>query len=149
MRNKGQKTVTVEGIDKVLKFLPIFEKEGYSFCEWKNGEEENGVSTFPHCSYSKEVCEFEGTLYEEGFIINFDWGKWQEQAKLCYSKPGLLNTADIITLQKLLTTHIRKDRFCEGHLAGVLEDGHIVKILLRLKDIRDKMKDVEQKEKSI
>jgi hypothetical protein len=41
-----------------------------------------------------------------------------------------------MTLRKLLTTHVRADRFVEGHLAGVLESGHMLAILRRLKDIR-------------
>jgi hypothetical protein len=42
-------------------------------------------------------------------------------------------------VRKLLTTHIRADRFIEGHLAGVLENGHIVAVLRRLRTIRDQM----------
>ena len=34
-------------------------------------------------------------------------------------------------------THIHKDRFCEGHLAAMFENGHVVTLLRRLKAIRD------------
>ena len=44
-----------------------------------------------------------------------------------------LASADLLTLRKLLTTHIRADRFTEGHL----ESGHITAILRQLKQIRD------------
>ena len=117
MKKEKQKTISVESIDKVLKYLSIFEKKEYR---------------------NKEVNEFVETLYEEGFIIPFDWPDWQSQAEQFYSKPELLNDADIVTLQKLFTTHVRKDRFCEGHLNCVLEDGHITAILRQLKDIRKK-----------
>jgi hypothetical protein len=80
-------------------------------------------------------------LYEEGFIIDFDWPKWQDQAEQYYSKPELLKTADIVTVQKLLTTHIRKERFCDVHLACMIKNRHISAILHRLKDIRCKMVD--------
>ena len=115
MEKEKQKTIPVESIDKVLKYLSIFEKKEYR---------------------SKEVSEFVETLYEEGFIISFDWGGWQSQAEQFCSNPELLNTADMITLQKLLTTHVRKDRFCEGHLACVLKEGHITAILRQLKKIQ-------------
>ena len=50
-----------------------------------------------------------------------------------------LETADLTTLRKLLTTHVRADRFSEGHLAGVLQSGHIVAVLRRLRKIRDQL----------
>ena len=46
---------------------------------------------------------------------------------------------DVLSLCKLLTTHVRTDRITEGHLANVLESGHITAILRRLKQIRDAM----------
>jgi len=35
----------------------------------------------------------------------------------------------------LLTIHVRKERFCEGHLACVCESGHIVSVLKKLKQL--------------
>jgi hypothetical protein len=52
------------------------------------------------------------------------------------SKPGALETANLLTLRKLLTVHVRKDRFVEGHLARMLECGHITAILRRLREVR-------------
>jgi len=124
MEKEKQKTISVESIDKVLKYHSIFEKKEYR---------------------SKEVSEFVKTLYEEDFIISFGWGDWQSQAEQFCSNPELLKTADIGILQKLLTTHIRKDRFCEGHLDCVLKDGHITAILRQLKEIRKKITDGQRK----
>lgn len=42
-----------------------------------------------------------------------------------------------LTLRKLLTAHVRADRFSEGHLASVLESRHITAMLRRLKRIRE------------
>ena len=136
MAKKLQKTITAESIDKVLKFLPVFEKKGYSFSKWEGGKTENGISSFPFCSYNKEVSVFQHILYEEGFIVDFDWPNWQEEAERYYQQPKLLDQADLETICRLLTTHVRKDRFCEGHLACMLRDGHIAAILHRLKEIR-------------
>ena len=54
--------------------------------------------------------------------------------------PKKVERVDATTIQKLLTTHSRADRFCEGHLASMFESGHIVAILWRLRAIREKMK---------
>ena len=40
--------------------------------------------------------------------------------------PKKIEKTDATTIQKLLTTHSRKNRFCEGHLAAMFEKGHIV-----------------------
>jgi O-acetyl-ADP-ribose deacetylase len=50
--------------------------------------------------------------------------------------PKAIAGADLLTLRKLLTAHVRGDRFTEGHLAAVLEKGHILAILKRLEQIR-------------
>jgi len=42
-------------------------------------------------------------------------------------------------IRKLLTTHVRKERFCEGHLLAMFESGHIVNVLRRLKGLRSTM----------
>jgi len=138
--NEIPKPITGHSIDKVLKFLPILEQEGYKFCEWDNvTKSEDDVLCIPSCNYNKEVIRFEKALYEEGFIIPFNWSKWQDEANRFVSDHNAIKTADLETLQKLLTTHIRKERFCEGHLAAMLRENHITAILQRLKKIREEM----------
>ncbi|WP_390621590.1 DUF6508 domain-containing protein [Roseimaritima sediminicola] len=44
-----------------------------------------------------------------------------------------------MTIQKLFTTHARKDRFCEGHLASMFENDHIPALLRRLRTLRHGM----------
>lgn len=129
------KRVTVMGVANILKFLPIFEAAGYKFCRWPK----DAVDMINGPCYSKEVLEFENALYGEGFIIDFDWPSWQEEASQYSANPDLLGQADIETLQKLLTTHVRKERFCGGHLASVLEQGHITAVLRRLAQIHEEV----------
>lgn len=40
-------------------------------------------------------------------------------------------------VSSLLTLHLRKARFCEGHLAGICEDGLMLRTLRRLKELPD------------
>ena len=121
-------------IDAVLKYLPLFEKPDYQFGQWMEPE-----GQFPYFSFSPEVDEFMDTLNKQDMIIPFDWTSWREEAERYQSDPDALGTADLLTLRKLLTVHVRADRFAEGHLAGVFESGHITAILHRLKQIRQKM----------
>ena len=82
--------------------------------------------------YTREVYEFERTLYHSGFIIRFDWPRWEPDAFRFYRDQSLLETADCGVLRRLLTFHIRKNVVCEGHLAGMLRDGQVQAILRRL-----------------
>jgi hypothetical protein len=69
----------------------------------------------------------------------FDWPSWQEEAERSLSNPEILETADLVTVRRLLTTRIRKDPFAEGHLASMFECGHIAANLRRLEEIREQM----------
>jgi hypothetical protein len=114
-------------IDAALKFLTVFERPGCSFGTWSDAG---------YFAYSPEVDDFVQTLYAQGVLVQFDWPSWQPEAQRYATEPEALKGADLMTLRKLLTTHVRADRFAEGHLASVLESGHMLAILRRLKDIR-------------
>jgi hypothetical protein len=118
-------------VDRVLAFLPLFEQQGYSFGEWHTPP-----GQFPRFAPNNDVSRFIEVLYEDGWIQPFDWGKWQPQAEALYRNPRALGRARLSTLRRLLTLHVRKDRFCEGHLAGMLAEGHIVAILRRIAELR-------------
>ena len=126
--------IGLQQIDAILKYLPTFEKENYQFGQWVEPE-----GQFPYFSFSPEVDEFIDALHKQDLIIPFDWTSWSEEAEHYQTDAEALETADLLTLCKLLTVHVRADRFVEGHLASVFENGHITAILRRLKQIREKM----------
>ncbi len=126
-----ERKITIQGIDKVLPFLPLFERLDTTLYEIRTD-----LSLFDPYVYSKEVDEFIEILYSEEFIIPFDWSTWQNEAAKIVEQPKLLESAELTILQKLLTTHIRKERFHSGHLAAMIDNGHLLAILKRLKQIR-------------
>ena len=67
----------------------------------------------------------------------FDWMAWGAEARRYVDEPRELETADLDTIQKLITTHVRSDRFSEGHLRSMTVDGHIARILRRLETLTD------------
>lgn len=132
---EGLLPITTKQIDAILPFLDRFEAVGFSAGSWKMPE-----GQFPWFDYNKVVTKFHKALYDNDWVTPaFDWGEWQESAKKFVDLPKKIEKADATTIQKLLTTHSRKDRFCEGHLAAMFENGHIVALLRRLKVIRGKM----------
>ena len=126
--------VTPANLDKVLTFLPLFE-----------GQTDNLYSvqterfTFYPYEYSPEVLRFIQTLYNENLIFVFDWSSWKEEAERHMNDPDLVAQADLSVLRRLLTLHVRADRFNDGHIAHEIDSGHILAILRRLKVIRDEM----------
>ena len=49
-----------------------------------------------------------------------------------YLDPEKVATASLEDVRRLLTLHMRKERFCEGHMAEMIRSGHIVALLRRL-----------------
>lgn len=107
--------VSKENIEKVLKYLPYFEDVNNAFYHM-----DNKFSLDPY-SYANKVQEFISTLYSGNFIQPFDWAEWQSEAQKLVTDERLLKDADITTVIKLFTTHIRKNRFCSGHLASMIK----------------------------
>ena len=138
-----RKPITPKQIDAILAFLDAIERMDFKFGELPVASE---TSVIPNFKYGDPFEAFVRALYGEGWIEQFDWEKWQETASQYVESPDLLASTDAETIRKLLTTHVRKDRFCEGNLAAMFENGHIVALLRRLKEIRQEMtqKPIEQ-----
>ena len=125
-------TPSLEQIDAVLDFLPTFERE-----DFVPSKVEAPPGQFPYHVFAEELSQFHQVLYDNGFVLSFDWPSWQEEAQRYYEQPELLRTADLQVLRKLITLHVRKERFCEGHLPAMVKCGHITAILRRLKELRE------------
>lgn len=123
-------------LDAVLRFLPLFEQPGCVFGEWRQP-----MGQFPFYAPTAEVIAFVLALEAQSVIFPFDWPNWQDVARRYVADADALDGADLLTCRKLLTTHVRLDRFVDGHLAHNLETGQITAILRRLQQIRDKMRD--------
>ena len=88
-----------------------------------------------HGKYHPLVEEFQQALYRHGFIRIYDWGKWIPQGKAIYNDRKSLDRASMTSCLKLLTLHVRNDRFVEGHFAAMLTSGHIIAVLKRMEQI--------------
>ncbi len=126
-----------EVIDWAVSFIEKFENPDEPLFVWHPQKTlDDGAMTFPCCELSPDVMDFHEGLYKKGLIIPFDWGDWKA-GKNYLDNPELLAKAPLIDCLKLLTCHVRADRFNEGHLASVLENGHITDILRRMREIRE------------
>lgn len=126
--------ITKEQIDGLLPFLDTFERADFTAGTW-----EIKPGQFPFLNYDDSVDAFQKSLRDHGWIVPFDWPAWQNRAEEYVNDPKELESATPETIQKLLTTHSRKERFCEGHLAAMIECGHVAALLRRLESIRATM----------
>ena len=125
-----------ERIAALTRFLPVFESPDFSFGEvGGGGANDEGVITMPHFSPGPEAMAFQRAVYDYGWAVNFDWPSWQDKAARFVNEPETLASASVEDIERLLTTHLRKERFCEGHLASMYECGHLTAILRRLGEI--------------
>ncbi len=134
-------------IDAIVPFLEVFEAEGVEFGKWTVPEVRDGevFVSLDSFALSDQASAFVRALYDNGWIANFDWPSWQDEAIKYVESPELIAAADLETIRKLLTTHVRKDRFCSGHLAVMFENGHITGLLQRIKELRPTVVEDETK----
>jgi hypothetical protein len=131
-------TITPKQIDAVLKHLQALETK--ESCVISGPVRKVGNAIEIGCvHYSSGVTQLMNALHDSGSVLVFDWTAWQDEAGQYVSHPELLGSADIATLQKLLTLHIRKERFFQGHFGAMIDSGHIKRILERLKELRAQM----------
>jgi hypothetical protein len=86
------------------------------------------------CSYAPQLEEFLRALYETDFVVKgFDWSTWASGAGARHlRKAGALDRVGLITLRRIATAHVRQEKFCGGHLAGVVDRGGFARLLDRL-----------------
>jgi O-acetyl-ADP-ribose deacetylase len=127
MRNSESELDTA-GIEEVLSFLPLLEKPDQVV--WTRALYEAG--SLPQLQPSNELSDFVAALCRSGLIFPFDWPAWQSEAEKLVDSPDAIDTIDLASIRRLLTTHVRKDRFCEGHLEQIILCGHMAAVLRRL-----------------
>ncbi|MFH1071148.1 MAG: DUF6508 domain-containing protein [Candidatus Glassbacteria bacterium] len=125
--------ITLENAELILSFLPAFEGR-----DFEAGKVVVKPGAMPYWNYNDKLMAFVKALYDNHWIIDFDWTPWQPEARKYWSDPELIREADVSTLRKLLTIHVRKDRFCDGHLAQAIKCGQITAILKRIEALKGK-----------
>jgi len=134
-------TPTPKQIDAIIPFLDRFTAEGFSV-----GTRHDPNGQLAWLELSEAVTEFEQALYDNGWVTPaFNWTEWQDTAREFEESPEKIESADAVTIQKLFTTHVRADGFCEGHLAAMFENGQMIALLRRLREIYPTRLDPERK----
>jgi len=129
--------ITGEGIQRILEFVPFFEDSGSAYGKGPTFEDtEDGSLRFLGTAFSEKALEFISACYAESFVQPFDWSGWHDQHAEEFDSDAFIRNANLATIIKILTAHIRADRFCEGHLLSVMKNGTILRILKRIAEIK-------------
>src|SRR3990172_13350590 len=84
--------ISIENIEKVLKYLPYFEDANNTFFHLSK------ESSLDPYIYNIKVQEFIKILYSGNFIQSFDWIAWQDEAEKFATDEHLLKNADLTTI---------------------------------------------------
>jgi hypothetical protein len=138
---KVSRGLLAQRLDGLLRLLPAFREPSIVFEASTSVEEKDGVKAPAAVAFSEAGEAFVAAVYEHGWCVPFDWSDWTSEAQRF--RPGRVarGAATIVDLTRLLTTHVRQDRFCGGHLAEMAARGHLRAILERMAVIRESLGD--------
>ena len=125
---------SLAAIEELLALLPAFEAEGFTAAKsWTGGETSPGVFTWQVPIYVDAVHTFIDVGSKDFWLdceyVDKDAGQWLR-------RPGFIEQASLDEIKTMLTFIIRGERFCDGHIQGRIEDGHVVALLRRLAALR-------------
>ena len=123
--------IKYEALDKLVQFLDFFQRLDAMTSE-------NDKRAMLAC---EDILAFHDELNNTGFLITFDWKSWLHDNEVYkYIANDIeehVKKADLTTLRKLMTSYIRGDRFTEGLFEAVIINGHVTKILTRLRELME------------
>ena len=118
----------IENVDAILEYLPYFEDTSNEFVRIENGQR----------YYDDEADFFKDDLYQENIYRTYDNLKdWEEKGWNYINNHELIKRLDLITIQKIIYLIMQKENARPGFLGKLMEDGTVLTILRRLKEIRD------------
>lgn len=122
-------------IDELVAFLPqLYGEQRAPLVRWHEGKEaEPGVLTMPWLEYSPVVEEFVKAASKKCWQ---DYEYVEKDVNSLLADKTFISRASIREIRTILTFCIRGERFCTGHLEGVIEDGTIRALLERLEELR-------------
>ncbi|MBU1014808.1 MAG: hypothetical protein KKG99_17575 [Bacteroidetes bacterium] len=125
--------IAPEEIKKILEFKSVIESDSINKALSATNE--------PYEFYEEEnITQFLQQLDISGFNLIFDYQAWlEEQSYEKLSDLDFLQKADLDTLRKLMTAHIRTERFLTGHLKEQFGNGYMAIFFARLEELYQQM----------
>jgi len=116
-----------EDLAAVAAFAAVFEDSDFVAGLWTHPDPAaDGVIRMSHWEPHADVQRWLDSLYRHGMVLpDFEWSAadWRDSMVGFQADPSLLESADLETVRKVLTTAARADRFNEGYLGSLFEAG--------------------------
>lgn len=134
--------ITKENIDKVIEFIPYFEDKANVFYIIVSPREvKQGVYHVPFYDYSKKVSDFLDILYKENFTTYYGEAKDSDYIFKFINRRISLSEASIQDIRAIFKTILAGERLTMGggYIASSIDNGLVLDLLKRLKEIRGDM----------
>jgi hypothetical protein len=113
-----------EALERLGRYSEVFRTSNFSFGD-RN-------------LYSSEAQDFIELCYSDHWVQQgFDWPAWKEteEAAALRDRPEVLAEASADQLASLLTVLVRQDRFVEGSLGAAFDNGLLLRIVDRCREL--------------
>lgn len=124
-----------QDIEELVAFLPRLQAEGSGGLEgWHCSSEDKGgvISISLSPNYSELVSEFFHIAARPCWT---DYHYSPEEAGRMLEDQEAVRMASLLQIKSMLTYCVRGERFCQGHWAAMIREGHITRLLRRLAEI--------------
>lgn len=110
-------------VDQVLGYIEYF----------KNNKDMKIPYKQRYPDYPDEVNSFIDILATNNFFINYEYNDYEEYNGKLISE--CINELDWVHLKAFFTMLHRGERFCDGYIAGMVENGNVLQSLYRLRQL--------------
>lgn len=126
---------TVADLRAVAAFTEALTLSALVVGTWHGGvpEREGASIQWPWVQYTPVVNEWVDSLYEHHVVVDYGEPGWDERMQAFAVDPGRLRSADLLTVRKVLTTVVRRERFCDGAIESSFETGLVQAAMVRLR----------------
>ena len=118
--------------ERLLAHLPVIAAPEFVAGVWVDMEHrDDGSWSMPYVELSAAALAFVASA--SAAMFPFDYRQWWfDGGRRLVEEPHAVDEATLDDIRRLLTLHIRNDRFMEGHLLHAFESGHMVRVLQRI-----------------
>jgi hypothetical protein len=122
-------------IDQLLAYLPQFYEPNFEpIIRWVT-RDQDGKLVMPWPVYAPVVEQFFRAAAGECWC---DYQYDSQLASLQLEQPGYIESANLKQIKMLMTFCVRGERFCDGHWASMIQQGHIKRLCKRLEQLRSR-----------
>lgn len=120
-------------IEKLISYRPrLYQDRSNPIKQWNGGEKVGNIKFVSWPEYEDIVIEF---MQEASKPCWCDYGYIPEDAAEMVENQRYIESASLEEIKSMLTFCIRSERFCDGSVGRMIEDGKIGSILKRLEVI--------------